>query len=117
MGDRQRRGDDALAAGQPAAGPGSVMTLQRKSTVHEVPADPLGEAIGEAVADMLSGATVELSYAPTGAPPSQHTADVGTATATGEGPPGWQLTVTARLNERVTRLIPFLSTQIAGRAA
>jgi hypothetical protein len=40
------------------------MRWQRTSTVGELPADPLGEAVAGAVADVLAGATVELRYSP-----------------------------------------------------
>ena len=81
------------------------MRSQRTSTVEELPADPLGEAVADAVSDVLNGATVEMAYAPADAPPQEPAAEAGTASATGTGPPGWQVTMTVRLNDRVARLV------------
>jgi hypothetical protein len=77
------------------------------SLIAEEPiADPLGRAMADALADLLAGATVELAYAPDGtAPPPVSRAGPGTATASGPGPPGWQITVTVRLDDRVARLV------------
>lgn len=81
------------------------MPWHRTSTADEPPADPIGEAIAEALGDVLAGAAVELAYAPAGAAAAVVTTDVGTATATGAGPAGWQLTVVARLDDNIARLV------------
>lgn len=78
---------------------------QRTSEVEAVPDDPIGEAVADALSDVLAGATVELSYAPESAPAPQPRPEPGMAMATGPGPPGWQTTVIVRLSERVTRLL------------
>ena len=80
---------------------------QRTSDVDELPDDPIGEAVAVALAEILAGASVELSYAPSSsaAPPPLPPAEPGVAMATGPGPPGWQTTVIVRLNERVARLL------------
>jgi hypothetical protein len=78
---------------------------QRTSDVDDVPHDPIGEAVAIALADVLAGASVELSYAPTTSPAPLRPAEPGMAMATGPGPPGWQTTVIVRLNERVARLL------------
>jgi hypothetical protein len=81
------------------------MTWQRTSTVGEPPADPLGEAVARALTDLVAGATVELRYAPDGAGSPTPPNASGTATATGDGPPGWQTTLLVQLNDRVARLV------------
>src|SRR5687767_5450595 len=78
---------------------------QRTSDVDDVPDDPIGEAVATALADVLAGASVELSYAPTASPAALRPAEPGMAMATGPGPPGWQTTVIVRLHERVARLL------------
>lgn len=78
---------------------------KRTSTVDELPADPVGEAVAEALTDVLVGAMVELSYAPVSTGPNLPPAGPGMASATGEGPPGWNATMIVRLNERVARLV------------
>ena len=81
------------------------MRWQRTSTVGEPPADPLGEAVAGAVADVLAGATVELSYSPVDASPEEPPADPGTAAATGAGPPGWRVTLVVRLHHQLAHLV------------
>jgi hypothetical protein len=80
---------------------------QRTSDVDELPDDPIGEAVAVALAEILAGASVELSYAPSSpaAPAPKPSTEPGVAMATGPGPPGWQTTVIVRLNERVARLL------------
>lgn len=78
---------------------------QRTSEVDGMPDDPIGEAVAVALADVLTGATVELSYAPSSSPALPPPAGPGVAAATGPGPPGWQTTVIVRLHERVARLL------------
>ena len=76
-----------------------------RATVGEPPQDPLGAAVAAALADVLANASVELTYAPAGEAPPEPTPAVGTATATGVGPPGWQVAVTVRLGERRARIV------------
>jgi hypothetical protein len=83
----------------------SPVACLRTSTVDELPADPLGEAMAAAVTDVLEGSTVELAYAPAGAEAPEPRPEAGMATATGPGPAGWQASVTVRLDERVARLV------------
>lgn len=78
-----------------------VVRWQRTSTSGEPPHDPVGDAVAEALTDLVGGATVELAYSPAddgGAPPA---GDAGVSVATGEGPPGWVLSIAVRLHERV----------------
>ena len=81
------------------------MAWQRTSTVGEPPADPLGEAVAGALIDLVAGAAVELRYTPDGAGVAAPPSRLGTAMATGAGPPGWQTTLVVRLNDRVARLV------------
>ncbi len=76
-----------------------------RATVGEPPRDPLGAALAAALADVLANASVELTYAPDGEPPPEPPAALGAATATGTGPPGWQVTLTVRLGERRSRIV------------
>lgn len=69
------------------------------------PADPVGDAVTDALGDMLFGSSVEISYMPSGSVPPPLDARAGTAAATGPGPFGWQATIVVRLSERATRLI------------
>jgi hypothetical protein len=80
------------------------MALQRTSTVEEIPADPIGDAVAEALADIM-GVSVELAYSPVGTPSRPVIADPGTAFAVGDGPTGWCLTTIVRLDDRVARLV------------
>src|SRR5215210_4407546 len=81
------------------------MAWQRTSTNGEPPADPLGEAVARALTDLVVGANVELRYAPDGADLPEIPARIGTAMATGDGPPGWQTTLVVRLDDRISRLV------------
>jgi DisA bacterial checkpoint controller nucleotide-binding len=76
------------------AGPG----WRRSSTASLLPADLAGEAVAEAITEILEGTAVELIYRPVGAPaPPPSPLGVETASASGEGPPGWRITCTVRL--------------------
>ena len=81
------------------------MRWQRTSTVDALPPDPLGEAVAHALTDVLAGATVALVYAPMGADLPEVAPEPGTASATGAGPPGWQVTLIVRLRDRLARLV------------
>jgi DisA bacterial checkpoint controller nucleotide-binding len=72
--------------------------MRRSSTVSELPWDPVGEAVAESAAEILEGTVVELVYAPTDAPPPPVTETLTTASASGEGPAGWQITCVVRLD-------------------
>jgi hypothetical protein len=78
---------------------------ERTSGVDTAPHDPIGEAVADALSEVLAGATVALSYTPESSAAPAPPAEPGMAQATGPGPPGWQTTVIVRLNERVTRLL------------
>jgi hypothetical protein len=73
--------------------------------VEAPPADPLADAVVEAITDMLAGSTVGVAYAPVGDPGPRPGAGAGTVTATGEGPPGWDMILSGRLSDRVARLV------------
>lgn len=79
--------------------------ITTRATVGDPPRDPLGGAVAAALSDVIANATVELTYAPTSAPPLDLPTGSGTASATGPGPPGWQLVLAVRLSERLTRLV------------
>lgn len=81
------------------------MASLRTSTVGEPPADPVGDAVAAAVADVLEGSTVALAYAPDGTATAEPSPAPGMATATGAGPAGWQTTVTVHLDERVAKVV------------
>lgn len=81
------------------------MPWTRTSTTGEPPADPLGDAMAAALADVIAGAAVELTYTPTDAPPPAPPVDAGTASATGPGPRGWHVTVTVRLEDKVAQIV------------
>ncbi|MGQ0519694.1 MAG: hypothetical protein ACT4PX_00910 [Actinomycetota bacterium] len=81
------------------------MRWRRTSTVEELPADPVGEAVAEALVDVLAGATVDVVYSPSGTPLPEPGTEIGAASATGAGPAGWEVTVVARLTDRVARLV------------
>jgi hypothetical protein len=69
------------------------------------PVDPVAGAIRDALVDLLFGASVEISYRPSGSPPPAAVERPGAASATGPGPAGWQATIAVGLGERVARLI------------
>ena len=81
------------------------MSWQLTSTVEQVPAHPLGEAVAESISGILGGASVELRYSPDGTPPPPGPEGPGTASATGAGPPGWNATLTVRLADRIASLM------------
>src|SRR5829696_958586 len=104
------------------AGPVAGLAITTRATAGEPPADPLGTAVAAAVAGVLYSATVELAYAPASAPLPETPPEVGAATATGSGPPGWQMAVTLRLGERRTRIVgsgdgPWLAALLAALPA
>lgn len=80
------------------------MAWERTSTVGHIPPDPIGEAVAEGLTDVLTS-FVQLAYTPDGtsAPPVPAAPD--TAFATGEGPPGWQVTYILRLDDRLSNLV------------
>jgi hypothetical protein len=80
------------------------ISITTNATVGDPPRDPLGLAVAAAVSDILTNATVELTYVPTSSSPPELPAAEGTARAAGPGPPGWELVFTVRLSERLTRL-------------
>ncbi len=76
------------------------MQWLRTSTVDHVPRDPIGDAMAEAVSDVLSTGVVELGYSPAGTRPPVGV-DKSTASARGKGPDGWDLTITVRLDHKL----------------
>ena len=69
------------------------------------PADPVGEAAAGALTDVLADAAVERTYTPSGAPALVAGTGVGEASATGAGPPGWQVSFVVHLSDRMARLV------------
>jgi hypothetical protein len=70
-----------------------------------VPSDPVDEAVAAAIAGIMGSASVELLYAPDGSPLPPAPDGTGTASAVGDGPPGWKVRLTVRLAERVAPLV------------
>ena len=81
------------------------MAWQRAETIEHLPADPVGDAVADALVDVLAGATVEVTYAPDDGTDPAPVAGQGAATATGDGPAGWRITLTVRLDERVAGVV------------
>ncbi len=79
------------------------MTWKRSSSDAEPPPDPLGDVIAETVLDLIPPTEVELLYTAAGAPAPEPSD--GWASATAQGPPGWQLTLIVRPGERVAPLL------------
>lgn len=74
------------------------------------PLDPVADAVVDAVGEMLFGATATVEHHPHGLPPTVPPvalADphVSTASATGGGPEGWDMTVTVQVGEKKARLL------------
>jgi DisA checkpoint controller-like protein len=82
--------------------------------VQAAPADPAGEAAAESIAEILQGAVVELLYSPADAAPPPAPVGAATATASGDGPPGWRITFSVGLGEAVAALVPSDSTHLMG---
>jgi len=81
------------------------LSWQRSSTVDRVPDDPVGAAVAESIARMLSWSTVELCYFPDKAPPPPPPDEPAMASATGDGPDGWGMRLTVRLRSRIAPLL------------
>jgi hypothetical protein len=67
------------------------------------PADPVGQAVAEALRDLVLGAHVAIDSAPH--PPAELPSGTGVAAATGPGPGGRHLTVAVTLDRRTARLL------------
>jgi len=100
-------GSEADPAGQHAA-----QGWRRSSTVAEVPPDPVGEAVAESITEILEGAVVELVYSPAGAPAPPEQVGTTTATASGDGPPGWRVTCIVRLEGPLAAVVTPDSTRL-----
>ena len=81
------------------------MHWQRTSTVDRLPDDPTGEVIAAALVEIFQGAEVELRYSPDDATDSSAPPTLTSARATGAGPPGWRVTLTLTLLERIAGLV------------
>lgn len=81
------------------------MPWQRSSTVDHLPDDPVGEVVAASLVEILQGADVELVYSPADAPLPPTPVGPATASATGDGPRGWQVTCTLRLDGRFAALV------------
>jgi hypothetical protein len=108
----------ALGREADSAGQDGAQGRRRSSTVSELPPDPVGDAVAEAITEILEGAEVELVYSPVDAPPPSALVGTTTATASGDGPPGWRVSCIVRLSGPVaavvtpdsTRLVEILNT-------
>lgn len=84
------------------------MSWHRTSTTGPAPADPVGEAVAAAIVEILEGSSVEIVYFRNGESPPLPAVEAGssaTATATGDGPPGWQVAMTVRLGGAIAPLV------------
>jgi hypothetical protein len=79
--------------------------ILRRASLGEPPPDPVADAAAEAVLDIVGSATIELCYSPKGNAPPSTTSERARASATGEGPAGWDLTVVVTLGERIAHLV------------
>lgn len=89
------------------------MRWVRRSTVDHIPRDLVGDAMADALADLLAVGTLELTYRPAGSAPAPAAAD-GVVAASGRGPDGWNLTVSVHVGERGSALIDVESEPVAG---
>lgn len=73
--------------------------------MDHLPVDPVGEAMAITVSEMVVGSSVELHYSPLDAtvPPSPD--GPGLASARGPGPPGWEILLVVRLDERLGQVL------------
>lgn len=69
------------------------------------PIDPVGDAVRDALAHVLYGVSVDVSYVPVGSNPQPPPPSADTAFAVGPGPGGWQTAITVQLAERAARLV------------
>jgi hypothetical protein len=88
------------------------MDWRRSSTVDHLPEDPVGEVVAATLVEIFRGASVELVYSPDDAPAPGPAHSLGVASATGEGPPGWRITCTVTLLDRIALLLTPESTQV-----
>ncbi|MEO8696115.1 MAG: hypothetical protein ABI658_21535 [Acidimicrobiales bacterium] len=77
----------------------------RRASIGEPPPDPVADAAADAVLDIVGGATVELCYSATGTAPPSTARKRAQASATGDGPAGWDLTVVVTLGQRIAHLV------------
>jgi hypothetical protein len=77
---------------------------RRTSTAGDPPDDPVGDAVADALSDLIGSASVELAYRPVDGADPPPVAAPGVAVAHGEGPPGWELCVVVRLDERLAAI-------------
>jgi len=76
----------------------------RTSSVEGVPSDPVVEAVAEILAEVLFGASVEVSYSPRGSAPVTPGPQAGLASAVGAGPE-CDVALVVSLSDRVTALV------------
>lgn len=81
------------------------MNWKRTSTIDRLPDDPVGAAMAATVAEVLVGAVVELVYSPAESPLPPEVSGPAVSSATDAGPPGWRITLTVRLAERIAPLV------------
>ena len=79
------------------------MPWMRTSENGAVPADPVGEAIAAAVAEVFAGADVELRYSREPSAGIEH--DAAVAQASDDDPAGWVSTLTVRMSARMAPLV------------
>lgn len=80
------------------------MSWTRTSTAEILPEDPAADMVAEAISEILLGATVEILYSPIGMEGESLELDEPTASATGEGPPGWLMEIRLQLSPKLASL-------------
>ena len=79
--------------------------------MQQLPADPIGAA-AESISEILRAAVVDLVYWPADGTPPATPVEPTTATASGDGPPGWRMSYRVRLGGPVTALVTADSTRL-----
>ncbi|MGB3411730.1 MAG: hypothetical protein WBA45_11070 [Microthrixaceae bacterium] len=80
------------------------MSWTRTSTAEILPEDPAADMVAEAISEILLGATVEILYSPIGMEGESLQLAEPTASATGEGPPGWLMEIRLQLSPKLASL-------------
>jgi hypothetical protein len=78
---------------------------KRTSTIDRLPDDPVGAAMAATLSEVLVVAAVELVYSPAESPLPAEVSGPAVSSATDAGPPGWRITLTVRLAERIAPLV------------
>jgi hypothetical protein len=88
------------------------MSWSRSSTVDHQPSDPVGDVVAAALSEIFQGATVELVYSPADTALPRAPAGPASASASGPGPDGWQITCNLEVRGRISALVTPDSAQL-----